>query len=130
MSKTENSVIRWQVEDPQNRQIILKQSTYEDHVDGDHAPQDAAFRKKVETQVKNTVVSPDFIIADNPRNLYYKLVGISNEDVIKLKTMRVVVDTDRTPNEVVTWVPMSKSKDTFKAEAIIYERGKDGLSDK
>ena len=130
MSKIENSVIRWQVKDPQNRQIILKQSTYKEHVDEDHAPQDAAFRKKVETQVKNTVVSPDFIIADNPRNLYYKLVGIPNEDVIKLKTMRVVVDTDRTPNEVVTWVPMSKSKDTFKAEAIIYERGKDGLSNK
>ena len=130
MNNNERYEIRWQVEDPQSRQVVLKQITYEKHVIEDHSDKDAIFRKNIESQVKNVIMNPDFIVAEEPRNLYYKLVGIGAEKYIKLKTMRVVVDADREPNEIVTWIPMSKVKGEVKAEAIIYERGKDDLSDK
>lgn len=130
MSNNESYKIRWQVEDPQSRQVVLKQITYESHVIEDHSDKDAVFRKNVEGQVKNVIVNPDFIVAEEPRNLYYKLVSIGAEEYIKLKIMKVVVDADKEPNEIVTWIPMSKVKEKLKAEAIIYERGKEDLSDK
>lgn len=130
MSNSNNYEIRWQVKDPQNRIVVLKKSTYEKHIGEDHSPKDAMFRKEMEEQAKYTITSPGLIIERNLRHLYYKIVSISYGDDVKIKPMKVIVDADREPNEVVTWLAMTKMKDTAEAGEIIYERRTDDLSDK
>lgn len=132
MSESKCSFVRWRVEDPQGRQVILKQSTYENHIIGDHELQDARIRIEAEPSAKQTVISPALIIEDDTqRRLYYNVVIICDaEQRRKIKTLKVVVETDRSPNEVITWVILRKGESVGENEAIVYERGKDGLSNK
>ncbi len=124
-----NNEIRWKVEDPQGRQVILKVTTYEEHVIGDHETRDAKVREETEHNAKQTIISPNIIIEDDAsRHLYYNAIVISeNERPQKVKLLKVVVDSDRNPNEVVTWLSLRKGE-KIEGGAIIYERGKDGLS--
>ncbi len=129
MRNNEKIDIRWEVEDPQGRQVILKLSTYEEHLIGDHETRDAKIREETEHNAKQAIISPDIIIEDDAlRHLYYNAIAISeNEQSHKIKILKVIVDSDRTPNEVVSWIPLRKG-DKVGGGAIIYERGKDGLS--
>ena len=124
MSYNEDVTIRWEVEDPKARKVILKQSTYEEHIDKDHTDEDAAYRQNAEKQAKETIVNPQFIVRDeedNDRHVYYKIVTVPyGNDRKRLRNMKVVVDTDRTPHEVVTWIVQSKLKDTIREEWIDY----------
>ena len=123
--------IRWEVTDSQNRKVVLKQSTYDEHITGDHDLRDAKVRKLMESQVRRTLSSPDVIIKDTTsRLLYYNTIVIRYETRLpKIKTLKVVVDTDRSPHEVVTWTPLRKG-DSIKDGVIIYERCADDLPDK
>ena len=122
--------IRWTVKDIQGREIILKQTTYDEHITEDHDLQDAKFRKSMEPRVKQTLISPDVIIKDGKRNLYYNTVVIRHEEGLpKVKILKVVVDADRIPNEVITWTPLRKG-DAIRNGVIFYERGTIDLSDK
>ena len=122
--------ICWAVKDIQRREIILKQTTYDEHITEDHSVQDFNFRKSMEPRVKQTLISPDIIIKDGKRNLYYNTVVIRHEEGLpKVKILKVVVDADRIPNEVVTWTPLRKG-DAIRNGVIIYERGTVDLPDK
>lgn len=115
--------VRWKVTDSQGRKIILKQSTYDEHIIGDHGTRDAEIRKLMELKVKQTLIAPDVIIEDSSaRHLYYSTIVIRYEmHDYKIKTLKVVVDTDRIPHEIVTWTPLRKG-DSIKDGVIIYER--------
>lgn len=116
--------IRWEVTDPQGRQVVLKENTYEHHVIGDHDTQDVKIRARTEKNAKQTIINPNLIAKDDStRHLYYNAVAIRDEENnTKVKLLKVVVDADRTPNEVVTWTPIRKG-DNLGCGAIIYERG-------
>lgn len=131
MSNNENYKIRWTVTDPQKRIVVCLDKTYLDHVEGDHSEKDAGLRRKIESCVKETVKSPQYIYEEfgSSRHLYYNVIAISeNVEKLKMKLLKVVVDADREPNEVVTWTPLRKG-DKVEGGAMIYERGKDDLSD-
>lgn len=122
MDSNEKIEIRWKVTDPQDRQVVLRQSTYENHIIDDHEQKDAAFRLKMENQAKKTVTNPQIIIAKNQRNEYHRMARVPFEEGIeKLKHVKVVVDADRDPNEVVTFIASSKVNDTLEAGSVIYE---------
>ena len=115
--------IRWRQKDIQGREIILKQETYAEHIMGDHESADARLRANLEEQIKLTLQSPDAIIRDETgRRLYYNTVIIRNESLsAKIKILKVVVETDRHPHEVVTWTPLRKG-DSIRNGAIEYAR--------
>ena len=125
----ESNNIIWTVTDPQDRKVVLKNSTFDFHIAGtDHDENDSNFRKKIAAQAKQTIVEPEFIVNEEQRNIYFSLVKVPYENnLLKIKPMKVVVDADRTPNEVVTWTVMRKMNDTIKSEAIIYERNSNEL---
>ena len=120
----ENDDIAWTITDPQKRKVVLKRSTLDKHIAGaDHDPRDSEFRKKIMHQAQQTIVDPEFIIKENSRNTYLSLVNVPYQDNFdKLKTLKIVVDSDRHPNEVVTWLPLKKFNSTIESEAIIYAR--------
>ena len=117
--------IRWKVTDPLGNEVILKESTFSEHILGDHQMADAEYRKMAETQVKNVIVNPQIIIEDkrdNARHIFYKIVLIPcvGEKIKRLTNLKVVVDTDRKPHQIVTWMLPSKLKDKIMEEGIIY----------
>ena len=117
--------IRWQVTDPLGNEIVLRESTFQEHIDKDHNYADAIYRKSAEMQVKNALVNPHLIFTNrniNNRNVYCKLIPAKNlaSGEYRLKFLKVVVDTDREPNEIATWVAQSKVKEIVLEEWIIY----------
>ncbi|MBR1730510.1 MAG: hypothetical protein IJ728_13415 [Selenomonadaceae bacterium] len=123
MKCNEDIKIRWEITDPKGRRIILKQSTYEEHICKDHLLEDAEYRKSAESQAKETIKNPQLIVVDkedNDRLIYYKIIRIPYGERKRLKNMKVIVDSDRKPYEVVTWIIQSKLKDTIMEEWIEY----------
>ena len=122
MSNNESNEIRWEVANPQGRPVILKQSTYENHIISDHRPEDAAFRLKIELQAQKAISNPQFIIAKEKRHEYHRIVRVPfEENKEKLKHMKVIVDADRDPNEVVTFIAPSNLRCTLETGSVIYE---------
>lgn len=113
----------WIVESPLGDQVALKRHTYESHIGIDHA--DDASRMIVYPYVKSIISDPRFIIRDvdyetNQRVKYIDLVA--DEALESLKSVVVVVETNRTPHEVVTWMAKSKlQQEKFKGGGIIYD---------
>lgn len=109
----------------------MRQKSYAEHVTGDHSDRDAKIRQAMEPQVRQTISSPDVIVEDTDgRHLYYNTIVIRfDERTPKIKILKVVTETDRTPGEVVTWAPQRKG-DTIENGVIIYERCGGRLSDK
>lgn len=118
----QNSNIIWNETDPQGRKVILKQATFEFHIAGaDHNQSDIDFRRRIVQQARQTINSPEFIIKESSRNIYLKLIIIPYQDnLIKIKPLKVVVDADREPNEIVTWTPLNKMNGVIEKEAVIY----------
>lgn len=119
-----NKEIRWKVKNPLGQEIILKESTYQEHIDKDHQYEDSEYRKHAEEQAKITIEKPQMIIRnedDQNRDMYYRIVTMEYEkEQKKLKNMKVIVETDREPNEIVTWILQSKLKDIVKEVWIRY----------
>ena len=119
--------IRWEETDPQGRRVVLKASTFDEHIKKDHDDDDAAIRIKNEEHAKKAIARPHLVILDpedHDRHIYYRIILANNgEPLKKVKNMRVVVDTDREPNEVVTWIVEKKMKGSAKKEWIIYDGG-------
>ena len=120
----ESDTVVWLATDPQDRKIILKESTLNIHIAGsDHDRQDSAFRKQIMSQAQQTIINPEIIVKDKSRLIYFRIIVIPyQETLVKLKPIKVVVDIDRQPNEVVTWTPLNKMNTTFESEAIIYAK--------
>ena len=116
--------IRWRVTDPLGNEVILKESTYQEHIKKDHIFSDAAYRQKAETLAREIIENPQLLILNKKklnRYVYYKIVTVPCEnDTESLKILKIVVDTDRVPNEIVTWMLQNKLKDIIKKEWIIY----------
>ena len=116
--------IRWKVIDPLGNEVILKESTFREHILGDHQMADAEYRKIAETQAKAIIQNPQLIIEDKEdknRHIFYKIISMPYDDVKKkLTTLKVVVDTDRTPHAIATWIIQSKLKYKFMEEWVIY----------
>ena len=116
--------IRWKVVDPLGNEIILKESTFQEHILGDHQMTDSEYRKRLENHVKNIIQNPQLIIEEkhkNNRHIFYKIILMPHDDVMKkLITLKVVVDTDRNPHQIVTWMIQSKLKYKLLEEWIIH----------
>lgn len=122
MNNNENYEIRWEVIDPQGRHVVLKQTTYEKHIVADHTQEDAIFRRKIELQAQKAIINPQLIIAKEQRHEYHSLARVPfEENIDKLKHINVIVDADRDPNEVVTFIASSNVRGTLEAGSIIYE---------
>lgn len=122
MSDGNDYKIRWEVTNPLGERVVLKQSTYEKHIVNDHSPRDAMYRQKIELQAQKAIINPQLIIAKEQRHEYHKIVRVPHTDnVDKIKHINVIVDADRTPNEVVTFIVSSSLRGTVEAGAIIYE---------
>lgn len=111
----EEDKIRWSVIDPLGNEIILKESTFQEHIRKDHKFSDAEYRQKAESKAKECIENPQLIIKNEDklnRHVYYKIVNIPCDDFREsLKIMKIIVDTDRNPNQIVTWILQSKLKD-------------------
>ena len=116
--------IRWKVTDPLGNEVILKESTYQEHIKKDHLFSDAEYRQKAEILAREIIKNPQLLIVNKEklnRHVYYKIVTVPCENGREsLKILKIVADTDRNPHEIVTWMLQSKLKDTIKKEWIIY----------
>lgn len=115
--------IRWSITDPLGNKIVLRTSTFHEHILGDHANEDAKMRIKLEPHAFETLVRPSAIVKDrenNSRRIYYSVVALQYEEPEwHFKILKVVVETDRTPNEVVTWMVVRRG-DKIKDGVMIY----------
>ena len=116
--------IRWEETDPQGQRVVLKASTLDEHIINAHDAVDANYRLQAEEQAKRAIAHPHIIIRYphlNDRRVYYKLILMPDKEGLpKVKSIRVVVDADREPNEVVTWVVESRLRGRAVEEWIIY----------
>lgn len=124
MPDSDEQKVRWTVTNPFDHEVILKEDTLNYHIAGDHSESDAAKRKEAENQVKDVVRQPHFIVKDSSRDNRYKymdLIPVPFNDEIKIRYVTVIIDTEKSPHEVVTWIPQSKLKDTAKNEEVVYD---------
>ena len=125
--------IRWSVIDPLERQVVLKESTYEAHILNDHGGKVGKQREFLEETAKTVVEKPRFIIRDRTeasRAKYLQLIGIPVEGSIKIRSLTVVVDESREPCEVITWIPQNRLKECVLEGEVIYYEKNDRLSRK
>ena len=115
--------IRWSISDPLGNKIALKTSTFHEHILSDHADEDAKIRQKLESSAIATLINPSLIAEDNQNNsrhIYYGVVALQYEEPeLRVKMFKVVVETDRTPNEVVTWTVLRRG-DRIENGVILY----------
>ena len=111
-----NEKIRWKITDPLGNEVCLKESTYIEHILKDHSPQDSAYRMQIEREARITILTPSLIVSDGERNLYYKVIGLTGEN-LKIRMLKVVVEKNRNPQEVVTWTILRKG-DNVKGDVI------------
>ena len=116
--------IRWKQKDPLGRTVILKESTFREHIESDHSPADAKYRTELERAAQSVLKEPRFIVMDSKnhgRDNYLDLAKAPAEDgSVMIKPMKVVVDKQREPHEVVTWIVQRKLSEIAK-EGIVYE---------
>ena len=115
--------VRWSVTDPLGNKIVLKDKTFEKHIKDDHALKDAVNRAAIEEQVKYTLTSPRFIVKTplEGRVKYLDLVAVPEDNIIKIKTLAIVVENNKCPFEVVTWMPRRSINEGFKKGEEIYD---------
>ena len=108
--------MRWKVTDPLGNEIFLKNSTYTEHILGDHEDKDKSYRKMLEPLAIQTLIDPRYIVKDGKRRLYYDLI-VAEKNPLKLRILKVVVDFG---GEVVTWTTLRKGDSIFEG-GIIYD---------
>ena len=117
--------VRWSVVAPCNHEVILKEATYHDHVNGDHTVADADFRMQLEKYVKTTIENPRYIVADalnDCRCHFIDIVPVTTSSGESLRFLKVIVDVSLFPHEVVTWLPERKKVST--QGGIIYDKNR------
>ena len=126
MAENSEPKIIWSVKNPYGHDVVLKEDTYNNHVIDDHNKTDADFRKKTADSIPNIVKHPSYIVKDKEHDDRYQyiapaMIPINNEES-KIKLITTVVDTDRNPHEVVTWIP-KKSLNVNKGD-VVYDANK------
>lgn len=112
----------WVTKNPQDENVSLTNQTYEIHVVGDH-PKDEA-RVATYPNIQRIIEKPRYIYpdqnhAENKRVKYIDHVYI--QEVGYIQNVVVVVDTDRQPHEVVTWMVKSSTKQEKFEGGVIYD---------
>ncbi|TCP22695.1 hypothetical protein EV207_13437 [Scopulibacillus darangshiensis] len=112
----------WVTENSQGTKVALTQDTFEKHVIADHVNDKA--RELSYDYVRGTIEFPRFIYKDqnhykNQRVRYTEQVYI--EEYGHIQNMVIVVDTDREPNEVATWMVKSSLKQEKINGGMIYD---------
>ncbi len=110
-----NDENRWSITDPLGNKIVLKTSTFDEHIIGDHGDKDGEFRKMLEPSAKMVLASPSLIIQDGTRRLYCKLIAAKQNDPLKIRILKVVVEEN---GEVVTWTLQRKGESILGGELV------------
>lgn len=121
------SNIAWSVNSPLGNEVILKQSTFDNHIEGEEkrSEKEVANLQSVAKDVKRIVEKPRFIYCDanydeNKRCRYLDTVFMETSSAIR--SLVVIVDTDRTPNEVVTWtIKRDLKQENTTKDRILYD---------
>lgn len=116
--------IEWTVTGPLGK-VILKKSTLEFHIQGDHHPTDAEPRMKIVEQIRSTVMSPRCIIYDTDSadaDGYARSIYIDCELCDdKIKMTIAFIDDRKNPKEVASFLGTTKSI-KYRREDVIYDR--------
>ena len=128
---TDAEDVLWRAVDPLKYEVVLKKSTYDAHIIGDHSEEDGAERKLYGGQAKSVIERPRFIIllgtkGGRERLMYLDFVLVPKDGRIKLRGLTVIVEKDPMPREVVTWNPINKLKMNCLAEEVVYDGRKAG----
>lgn len=95
----------WAVTNPLGTETVLKQSTYDAHINDIEKRTDKEIEhlQLVSNVIKGIIKKPRFIYwdEDGVRHRYIDLISL--EGLNHIQGLVVVVDADRDPNEVVTW---------------------------
>lgn len=122
--------IRWTVKDPYLHDVVLRQDTYESHINSDHTDKDAMYRASLESVAKMAIEKPLYILRDknfNDRHHYVDVFPAMKNGKPLLRFLKTIVDVSCEPHEVITWMPERKS---VSAEGgILYDSHK-GIVDK
>lgn len=119
-------VNRWLVKNPLGIDVCLKQETFDNHIIGDtkRSTKETDNLVKEANHVKMTIeepraIYPDANFEENKRHRYIDF--IFDPDLCHVQALVVVVDTDRDPNEVVTWTIKRKLSQELLKGGIIYD---------
>lgn len=120
----------WVVKNPLGTDVALKKSTYESHIQDETTRTEAGIKHLtlVADAVKSTIIYPRFIYYDkdydqNLRHRYIDLVAV--EELLHIQALVVVVDTDRDPHEIVTWmIKRDLKKELLSGRGVIYDSRK------
>ena len=119
--------IIWNTNNPLGISVILKQSTYDEHISDEPKRTELEVEnlQAVLQNVKGIIEHPRFIYCDknfegNSRQRYLDFVFM--EDRSAIRSLVVIVDTDREPNEIVTWtIKRNLSQENPSKDEIIYD---------
>lgn len=112
----------WVVRSPISSAVGLKRETYVHHVKADH--QEDKTRELAYPYVQPTIESPRFIYYDPSHQIhnavrYVDLVYIP--EMQHIQAFIVVVERDKEPHEVATWMVKTSLKQEIVREGIIYD---------
>lgn len=112
----------WVTENPQGTRVAIAEDTYKKHVIGDH--QSDKSRELSYPLVKEIIENPSFIYYDQDHE-ENKRVRYTDQAYIQefghIQNVVIVVDTDRDPNEVATWMVKSNTKQEKINGGVLYD---------
>ncbi|NLD95830.1 MAG: hypothetical protein GX635_01820 [Synergistaceae bacterium] len=116
----------WKTRDPRGKTVVLKASTLNEHIIGDHDDADSGGRIAASALVPLIAEAPRYIVkdlspigSDRRREKYFDVRHI--EATGKFSYVVLVVDTDREPYEVVTWMIQRRMTDIVPKEGVLYD---------
>jgi len=120
----------WKKLDPRGRAVALKTSTLNEHIIGDHESADARGRMDAIGLAPLIAEAPRYIVkdlssigSDRKREKYFDVRYIDATG--KFSYVVLVVDTDRDPYEVVTWMIQRRMTDIVPKEGVLYDSAQD-----
>lgn len=125
MSERDN--VRWTASNPYKHEVVLLQETYDGHLIDDHGKLDASGRIAIEPYIKPIIENPCYIAQDDgceTRYQYWGFIFKETDDNIMIQGIaKAIIETDRTPHEVVTWFKCHKGNISKKGVVYDAQRG-------
>ncbi|MBF8378475.1 hypothetical protein IW967_11480 [Alicyclobacillus mali] len=126
ISPLASPIIVWTATNPLGVEVALKRDTYEKHIIGEHS--NDKMRQEAYPFVRDVISTPRFIYMDTsePDKKRHRYIDIFPfPSLEKLYVLSVIVDADRTPNEVVTWIVKRSLNQEHTSGGIIYDSRSD-----
>ena len=119
-----NEEVKWTRNDPRGFKVILKESTYTEHIIGDHSDGDTKGRIIASDFAPDIIEKPRYIFRtssseEQGRETYFDTMII--DETGKLRCIVVVVDAEKEPREVITVLLERKIKNTLTKEGLLYD---------